>query len=151
MLPEMLLQEDRSSLPAISSVANLRKTVAFIFVDNEVHRFAEFVKCIPCLHQLHRCLRFVHEEDWRGLTEPVGIICGVAHVLTMPIAFDRPATVAEAFDLTVLKRFSQMPILGMMERLLNEAEARGRHQKLSQFRERVHSGDSDTDPCEDPT
>jgi len=54
-------------------------------------------------------------------------------------AFGRPATVAEAFDLTVLKRFSQMPILGMMERLLKEAEAKRGDQKLSQLREKVHS------------
>jgi len=54
-------------------------------------------------------------------------------------AFDRPATVAEAFDLTALRRFSQMPMLGMMERLLKEAEARRGRQKLSQFRENVHS------------
>jgi hypothetical protein len=54
-------------------------------------------------------------------------------------AFDRPATVAEEFDLTVLKRFSQMPTLGMMERLLKEAEARRGDQKLSQLREKVHT------------
>jgi hypothetical protein len=53
-------------------------------------------------------------------------------------AFDRPATVAEEFDLTVLKRFSQMPTLGMMERLLREAEAKTGDQKLSQLREKVH-------------
>jgi hypothetical protein len=47
--------------------------------------------------------------------------------------------VAEAFDLTVLKRFSQMPILGMMERLLKEAEAKRGDQKLSQLHEKVHS------------
>lgn len=54
-------------------------------------------------------------------------------------AFDRPATVAEEFDLTVLKRFSQMPALGMMERLLREAETRIGNQKLSQLREKVHT------------
>ena len=54
-------------------------------------------------------------------------------------AFDRPATVAEAFDLTMLKRFSQMPILGMMERLLTEAEAKRGDPKLIQLREKVHS------------
>jgi len=53
--------------------------------------------------------------------------------------FDRPATVAEAFDLTVLKRFSQMPTLGMMQRLLNEAEERTHHQKLRTLRETIHS------------
>jgi hypothetical protein len=53
-------------------------------------------------------------------------------------AFDRPATVAEEFDLTVLKRFSQMPTLGMMERLLSEAEAKGDLQKPNQLREKVH-------------
>jgi len=54
-------------------------------------------------------------------------------------AFDRAATTAEAFDLTVLKRFSQMPPLGMMGRLLNEAEAGRRSQKLGQLREEVRS------------
>jgi hypothetical protein len=54
-------------------------------------------------------------------------------------AFDRPATVAEAFDLTALKTFSQMPMLGMMQRLLKDAEARTGHQKLTQLREKVHS------------
>jgi hypothetical protein len=53
-------------------------------------------------------------------------------------AFDRPATAAEEFDLTTLKRFSQMPTLGMMERLLREAEARRGCQKPSQLREKVH-------------
>jgi hypothetical protein len=54
-------------------------------------------------------------------------------------AFDRPATVAEKFDLTVLRRFSQMPILGMLERLLKEAEARTGHQKLRQLHNETHS------------
>jgi hypothetical protein len=54
-------------------------------------------------------------------------------------SFDRAATVAEEFDLTVLKRFSQMPILGMMERLLKEAEAGKRSQKLGQLREEARS------------
>ncbi len=54
-------------------------------------------------------------------------------------AYDRPATVAEAFDLTVLKEFSQMPILGMTERLLKEAEERTRGQKLKTLHDTVHS------------
>ena len=52
-------------------------------------------------------------------------------------AFDRPATAAESFDLTVLKRFSQMPTLGMMERLLNEAEERAHDQKLRTLSEKI--------------
>jgi len=54
-------------------------------------------------------------------------------------AFDRPATVAEAFDLTVLKRFSQIPILGMMKRLVMEAEERTRLHKLRALRDAIHS------------
>ena len=53
--------------------------------------------------------------------------------------FDRPATAAEAFDLTVLKRFAQMPTLGMVERLLKEAEERTGRQKLRTLHETVHS------------
>ena len=53
--------------------------------------------------------------------------------------FERPATAAEAFDLTVLKRFGQMPTLGMVQRLLKEAEERTRRQKLRTLHETVHS------------
>jgi hypothetical protein len=53
-------------------------------------------------------------------------------------AFDRPATVAESFDFAVLKKFSQMPILGMTERLLKEAEERTRSQRLRTLHETVH-------------
>jgi hypothetical protein len=54
-------------------------------------------------------------------------------------AFDRQATVAETFDFKVLKKFSQMPILGMTERLLKEAEERTRSQRLRTLHETVHS------------
>jgi hypothetical protein len=54
-------------------------------------------------------------------------------------AFERPATVAEVFDLTVLKKFSQMPVLGMMGRLLKEAEARTRNHRLGQLYHTVRS------------
>jgi len=54
-------------------------------------------------------------------------------------SFERPATVAEMFDLTVLKMFSQMPVLGMVERLLNEAESRAGSQKLGPLIDAVHS------------
>jgi len=54
-------------------------------------------------------------------------------------AFERSATVAEKFDLTVLKMFSQMPVLAMVERLLNEAESRAGGQKLGPLIEAVHS------------
>jgi len=54
-------------------------------------------------------------------------------------AFDRPATVAENFDFKVLKKFSQMPILGMTERLLKEAQERTRIQKLKTLHETIHS------------
>lgn len=54
-------------------------------------------------------------------------------------AFERPATVAEMFDLTVLKMFSQMPVLGMVERLLTEAESRTGSQNLGPLTEAVHS------------
>lgn len=53
--------------------------------------------------------------------------------------FGRLATVAEAFDLTVLRKFSQMPILGMTKRLLKEADERTRSQKLGTLLEAVHS------------
>ena len=53
-------------------------------------------------------------------------------------AYERPATVAEAFDLTALKRFSQMPILGMMERLLKKAQIDRPSQKLGELREAIH-------------
>jgi hypothetical protein len=54
-------------------------------------------------------------------------------------AFERPATVAEMFDLTVLKMFSQMPILGMLGRLLDEAESRTGNQRLRSLSELVQS------------
>lgn len=54
-------------------------------------------------------------------------------------AFERPATVAEMFDLTVLKKFSQMPVLGMVGRLLKEAEARTGNHKLGQLYDTVRS------------
>ena len=50
--------------------------------------------------------------------------------------FDRAATVAEVFDLTVLKKFSQMPVLGMVQRLLKEAE---QDLGLARLRDQVHS------------
>jgi len=53
--------------------------------------------------------------------------------------YERPATVAEAFDLTVLKKFSQMPALGMMARLLKEAERRGHDHKAKSLRGEVIS------------
>jgi hypothetical protein len=61
------------------------------------------------------------------------------HAFSEDGAFDRPATIAEKFDLTVLKRFSQMPILGMVGRFLNEAEAKTGHRKLRPLRNEVHS------------
>jgi hypothetical protein len=54
-------------------------------------------------------------------------------------AFERPATVAEMFDLTVLKKFSQMPVLGMFGRLLKEAEARTGNHRLGQLYDTVRS------------
>jgi len=54
-------------------------------------------------------------------------------------AFDRFATVAEAFDLTVLKRFSQMPVLGMVGRLLKEAETRTGDQRLGPLYDSIRS------------
>ena len=54
-------------------------------------------------------------------------------------SFDRPSTVAEKFDLTVLKKFSQMPVLGMVQRLLKEAEERKQDPRLARLREEVHS------------
>jgi len=43
------------------------------------------------------------------------------------------------FDLTALRGFSQMSILGMTERLLKEAEERTRSQKLRTLHDTVHS------------
>lgn len=54
-------------------------------------------------------------------------------------AFERPATVAEVFDMTVLKKFSQMPVLGMVARLLKEAETRTGNHKLAQLNNTVRS------------
>jgi hypothetical protein len=53
--------------------------------------------------------------------------------------FDRAATVAEAFDLTVLKKFSQMPVLGMVQRLIKEAEQVRHDPRLAGLRDQVHS------------
>lgn len=61
------------------------------------------------------------------------------HAYSKDGAFERPATVAEMFDLTVLKKFSQMPVLGMVGRLLKEAEARTGNHKLGQLYEIVRS------------
>lgn len=54
-------------------------------------------------------------------------------------AFESRATVAEVFDLTVLKRFSQMPVLGMMGRLLKEGETRTGNKKLRPLYDSVRS------------
>lgn len=59
------------------------------------------------------------------------------HAYSKDGAFERPATVAEMFDLTVLKKFSQMPVLGMVGRLLKEAEARTGNHRLGQLHETV--------------
>jgi hypothetical protein len=61
------------------------------------------------------------------------------HAYSKDGAFERPATVAEMFDLTVLKKFSQMPVLGMVGRLLKEAEARTENHKLGQLHDIVRS------------
>ena len=61
------------------------------------------------------------------------------HAYSKDGAFERPATVAEMFDLTVLKKFSQMPVLGMVGRLLKEAEARTGNHKLGQLYDTVRS------------
>lgn len=53
--------------------------------------------------------------------------------------YERMATVAEMFDLKVLKMFSQMPTLGMMERLLKEAELRTRSQRLMSLHDEIDS------------
>lgn len=61
--------------------------------------------------------------------------------------FDRPSTEAEAFDLTVLKKFSQMPALGMMARALKEAERGTKRHKLGlmgdEVRSRLHNMNRD--------
>ena len=54
-------------------------------------------------------------------------------------SYDNFATVAEEFDLTVLKRFSHMPILGMLSRLLREAEKRTGDRKLAPLRDSARS------------
>jgi hypothetical protein len=61
------------------------------------------------------------------------------HVFSKDQEFDRPASVAESFDLTVLKSFSVMPALGMMQRLLKEAEERTQHRKLVGLRNEIRS------------
>jgi hypothetical protein len=86
------------------------------------------------LHTKSRIYRSIHYlvDSWSDVEQST-------RVHSEDPAFDRSATVAEAFDLTVLKRFSQMPILGMMKRLLKEAELRREDQNLSRLREKVHS------------
>ena len=61
------------------------------------------------------------------------------HAYSKDRTFERPATVAEMFDLTVLKKFSQMPLLGMVGRLLKEAEARTGNHRLGQLYDTVRS------------
>jgi hypothetical protein len=53
--------------------------------------------------------------------------------------FDRPATIGEEFDLTVLKRFAQMPTLGTMQRLLRDAQLRAGDRTLGELSDVVHS------------
>jgi hypothetical protein len=53
--------------------------------------------------------------------------------------FDRPATIGEEFDLTVLKKFAQMPILGTLQRLLRGAQQRTHSNKLNEPSDKVHS------------
>ena len=53
--------------------------------------------------------------------------------------FDRPATIAEEFDLTVLKKFAQMPILGTAQRLLRDAQQRTHSSRLNEPSDKVHS------------
>jgi hypothetical protein len=53
--------------------------------------------------------------------------------------FDRPATIGEEFDLTVLKKFAQMPILGTVQRLLRDAKQRTHSGSLNEPSDKVHS------------
>ncbi|MGA8905432.1 MAG: M14 family zinc carboxypeptidase [Candidatus Bathyarchaeia archaeon] len=53
--------------------------------------------------------------------------------------FDRPATIGEEFDLTVLKKFAQMPILGTAQRLLRDAQQRTHSSRLNEPSDKVHS------------
>jgi hypothetical protein len=81
--------------------------------------------------RLYRAIRY-SVDSWANVDQ-------TTRVFSQDQRFDRPATVAERFDLTVLKRFSQMPKLGMTERLVNEAAARTGHQKLTPLRNEIHA------------
>lgn len=61
------------------------------------------------------------------------------HAYSNDPEFNRSATVAEAFDLTTLKKFSLMPRLGMVDRLLKEAEERTRSPKIRLLRDEIQS------------
>ena len=75
----------------------------------------------------------------RNFLNQVNQVEQTTHAYSKDGAFERPATVAEVFDLTVLKKFSQMPVLGMMGRLLKEAEARTGNHRLGQLYDTVRS------------
>jgi hypothetical protein len=75
----------------------------------------------------------------RNFLNQVNQVEQTTHAYSKDGAFERPATVAEMFDLTVLKKFSQTPVLGMVGRLLKEAEARTGNHKLGQLYDTVRS------------
>jgi hypothetical protein len=73
-----------------------------------------------------------HQERWNDVEQ-------TTRILSNEPAFDRPATVAEAFDLRVLKKFSQMPILGLMMRVLEEPMREAQNSILQRLYERASS------------
>ena len=81
--------------------------------------------------RIHRATRYVLER-WADEAE-------TTHIFSKNQDFDRLTTVAEFFDLTVLKRFSVMPALGMMQRLLREAQRRTQQRELEELEDKVHT------------
>jgi hypothetical protein len=95
------------------------------------HALEKSLDLLDVSSRIHRATRYTLDR-WSDAAE-------TAHVFSKDQEFDRPASVAESFDLTVLKRFSVMPALGMMQRLLREAQRTTHQQDLKELENRVHA------------
>jgi hypothetical protein len=81
--------------------------------------------------RIYRSVRYF-QDQWNEVQQ-------TTRALTDGDASNRPASVAEAFDLVVLRKFAQMPALGMMLRLIKDAEQRTGHTKLPELHAQTRS------------
>ena len=110
--------------------------VGSLKIDSETHQLVARVlrgtdDLLDVNSRLHRSVRYLltRYDDVQQSTR----------AYSAAAEFDRPATIAEEFDLTVLKKFAQMPTLGSVERLLRDAQQRTHSSRLNEPLEKVHS------------